>query len=148
MRAKCKRAAIGIAVAVFWLGVWSLVCFVANKNLLMPLPYPWDVAVSLWSLLGRGVFWMDVGMSLLRILAGFLMAVISGALLALLTARFRLLHVLLLPVLSVVRSVPVASFIFLAFLWISSDAMPTFIAFLMVVPIVYSNLYEGFNNVD
>jgi len=145
---KCPKWLTWLAVAAFWLSVWTLGCFVANRSLLMPLPYPWDVAKSLWHLLGDGVFWADVGMSLLRILVGFVTAVVVGVVLAVLTTLFRVLHTLFSPVLSAVRAVPVASFIFLAFLWIAADWMPVFIAFLMVVPLVWENVRQGILSTD
>lgn len=143
-----KKSFIGLAVAVFWLAIWVLCAFLANQRLLMPLPYPWDVAVSLWELLGQGDFWADVGMSLLRIMTGFFAAVVVGIGLALLTTRFCVLNALFSPILSAVRAVPVASFIFLAFLWIAADRMPTFIAFLMVTPLVWENVRQGILNTD
>lgn len=143
-----KKVFTGVAVAVFWLAVWALGAFVANQNLLMPLPYPWDVAISLWELLGIGSFWADVGMSLLRIVTGFSLAVATGVVLAMLTTRFRVVNTLFSPILSVIRAVPVASFIFLAFLWIAADHMPTFIAFLMVVPLVWENVRQGILTTD
>lgn len=143
MCSKLRKLIVGLAVAVFWLAVWALGAFAANRSLLMPLPYPWDVAAALWALLGRVAFWTDVGMSLVRIVAGFLLAAVTGVTLAVLTTRFHLLHTLFSPVLSVIRAVPVASFIFLAFLWIAADGMPTFIAFLMVMPLVWENVRRG-----
>lgn len=148
MCSKIAKALSVPAVILFWLGIWHLVCAIANTHLLMPLPYPWDVAVSLWSLLGRGTFWADIGMSLLRILIGFVAAAVGGVVLAVLTTRFRLVHTLLAPVLSVMRAVPVASFIFLAFLWIAADVMPAFIAFLMVLPLVWENVRQGILRTD
>jgi len=142
------RFGIGLAVTAFWLGVWSLVCVLANRTLLMPLPYPWDVAVALGGLVRQSDFWADVAFSLLRILLGFSAAVVVGTALAVLTVRFRLLHTLFAPMLSVIRSVPVASFIFLAFLWIAPGAMPTFIAFLMVLPLVWENVRRGIVQTD
>lgn len=140
---KLRKTGVRVAVAAFWLALWALGAFAANRSLLMPLPYPWDVAVSLWGLLGRGSFWLDAGMSLFRILTGFSMAAVSGVGLAVLTTRFRVLDRVFSPVLSMIRAVPVASFIFLAFLWIPADGMPVFIAFLMVVPLVWENVRQG-----
>ncbi len=148
MCSNLRRTVTALAVAVFWLAVWSAGCYFANRSLLMPLPYPWDVVRSLFDLMGRGLFWLDVGMSLLRILFGYVAAVLTGVLLAVLTTRYRLMHTLFSPLLSTIRAVPVASFIFLAFLWIAADRMPTFIAFLMVVPLVWENVRQGIMNTD
>lgn len=145
---KCRKLLTGIAVALFWLAVWAFGAFLANRSLMMPLPYPWDVAISLWRLLGDGVFWTDVGISLLRILTGYITAVVTGVLLAMLTTRFRLMDALFAPILSVIRAAPVASFIFLAFLWIAADWMPIFISFLMVVPLVWENVRQGIRSTD
>ena len=81
---------ISAAVVLFWLGIWSQVCYIANRNLLMPLPYPSDVAASLKDLVTRADFWLDVGISLLRIVIGFILAVLCGAGLAIITTRSRL----------------------------------------------------------
>ena len=143
-----RRIGVGFAVTIFWLGVWTLVCLLANQTLLMPLPYPWDVAIALGNLVCRSDFWADVAYSLFRIVLGFVMAVCAGSGLAILTVRLRWLHTLFAPMLSVIRAVPVASFIFLAFLWIAPDAMPTFIAFLMVLPLVWENVRQGIVQTD
>lgn len=66
------------AAAVFWLAVWQLVAAVANRTLLIPVPTPLDTAAALWRFAGQGSFYLTVGASLLRILAGFLSALIVG----------------------------------------------------------------------
>lgn len=137
-----------VAVATFWLAIWSVLCYLANRTLLLPLPYPWDVAQALWCLMGDMAFWTVVGTSLLRIVTGFLMALLAGVVLAMLTTRFSVLHALFSPLLSVVRAAPVASFIFVAFLWIKAEQMPAFIAFLMVLPLVWGNVRQGILNTD
>ena len=148
MQAKLLRVLQGIAVAVFWLVVWAVVCYFVNLKLLLPLPYPWDVAEALWRLMGESSFWVVVGTSLLRIVIGFTLALVLGVVLAMLTTRFSILHALLSPILSVVRAAPVASFIFVAFLWIQAEEMPAFIAFLMVVPLVWENVRQGILHTD
>ena len=148
MRDKLWRLLRGVAVAVFWLAVWSVGCYLANRRLLMPLPYPWDVAKVLWQLVGERDFWTAVGMSLLRVAAGFAVALAAGVTLAMLTTRFSVVHTLFAPILSVVKATPVASFILLAFLWIRAERMPTFIAFLMVIPLVWENVRQGILHTD
>lgn len=148
MRDKLLRILRWTTVAAFWLAVWSGVCYAANRSLLLPLPYPWDVAKALWRLMGEAPFWTVVGTSLLRIVTGFSAALLVGIALAMLTTRFSVLNALIAPVLSIVRAAPVASFIFVAFLWIRAEDMPTCIAFLMVVPLVWENVRQGILRTD
>lgn len=137
-----------LMVAAFWLIVWSVICWLANRNLLLALPYPWDVASALWRLIGESRFWFVVGISLMRVIVGFVSAALFGVLLAMLTTRFEIAHALISPILSIVRAAPVASFIFVAFLWIRSENMPVFIAFLMVLPLVWENVRQGVIQTD
>lgn len=148
MRDKLLHLLRGVAVAIFWLAVWAGGCYLANRTLLIPLPYPWDVAKVLWQLVGEIPFWTAVGMSLLRVVAGFAVALVAGVALAMLTTRFAVVHTLLSPILSVIKATPVASFILLAFLWIRAENMPTFIAFLMVIPLVWENVRQGVLHTD
>ena len=68
--------------------------------------------------------------------------------LAVLTVRFRAADVLLSPLLKIVRAAPVASFIILALVWIRTNTLPAFIAFLMVVPVVWGNVEKGIRETD
>lgn len=145
---KLRRPLVAVAVTAFWLSMWCLGCYWANQSLLLPLPYPWDVAKTLWHLMGQTDFWLVVLRSLWRILSGFVMAVAVGIGLAVLTTRFPLVHAVFSPVLSLIRAVPVASFIFLAFLWMRAQTLPSFIAFLMVVPLVWENVRQGILHTD
>ena len=148
MRSKLLRGVRVVAVAVFWMAVWVVGCYLANRTLFLPLPYPWDMAKVLWRLVGEPMFWSVVGTSLLRVVTGFSMALLVGVVLAMLTTRFAIMHTLFSPILSVVKAAPVASFIFVAFLWIKTERMPAFIAFLMVVPLVWENVRQGILNTD
>ena len=85
---------------------------------------------------------------MLRIVTGFVLALVVGVVLAMLTTRFSTLHVLFSPLMAVIKAAPVASFIFVAFLWIRAPRMPVFIAFLMVVPLVWENIRQGVLHTD
>lgn len=79
---------------------------------------------------------------------GFLAAVAAGSVLAVLTVRFAVCRWLFTPLLKIVRAAPVASFIILALVWIRSSQLPAFIAFLMVVPVVWGNVEKGLREID
>ena len=67
---------------------------------------------------------------------------------AVLSARFRVFRDIFAPVLHLIRAVPVASFIILALVWIKSAYLSVFISFLMVLPMIWSNVENGILNLD
>lgn len=135
-----------IGAVVLILGLWQAAAMLVKQNLL--LCSPWDVLVRLFSLIREGSFWAAVGFSLSRILLGFLSAFLLGILLAVLAGRFPLAETLLRPFVVSVKSIPVASFIIIALIWLSARQLSTFISFLMVFPVIYSNMLAGLKAVD
>ena len=47
-----------------------------------------------------------------------------------------------------IKSVPVASFIVICLIWLSSARLSVFISFLMVLPVMYSNVLHGIKSAD
>lgn len=141
-----KPALRVLLAAVFWAAVWQIAASGIGLNLLLPGPV--QVVKALSVLGGEGRFWGMVCLSLLRILLGFLMGLLFGFLLAVGTYFVPVLDLLLTPAIRVVRASPVTSFILLCMLWLKSSFVPAFIAALMVMPIVWENVTQGFKNTD
>ncbi len=141
-----KSIGLALLIAAFWLVVWQVASQFVNQALLLPSPATvWD---AFCRLIGQPLFWKAVQLSLLRIAGGFLSAMLVGMVLAWLTARFTLIRALFAPVLHIIRAAPVASFIILTLVWIKRDDIPTFIAFLMVLPIAWVNTEQGIRETD
>lgn len=135
------------ALAVlFWFGVWWAAAAALDRPLLLPAPAA--VFVRLGSLIRLPEFWSILGISILRIMVGILSAIMLGTALAVLTCRFSLLDALLSPLLTVVKSTPVASFIILMLIWIGRDQVPAVISGLMVLPVMWNNVAAGIRGVD
>ncbi|MDE7185485.1 MAG: ABC transporter permease subunit, partial [Lachnospiraceae bacterium] len=98
--------------------------------------------------IGTVIFWKAIFFTLSRIALGFFLAVLAGSALAGLSSRFCRVHELAAPLMLTVKSVPVASFIILALIWFSSRNLSVLISFLMVLPIIYTNVLGGIRNVD
>ena len=143
---KAKKWLLWGGLAAFWLLAWALCSRLVAQELL--LPSPWQVLRTLGQLWRTAAFWRSVAGSLVRVLLGFLAAVAVGSLFAVLTTRVHAAHALLSPILHIVRAAPVASFIILAYVWLRVQLLPAFIAFLMVVPIVWGNVCEGIAQTD
>ena len=133
------------AVAV-WLLLWQLASMAVGLPLLLPSPLA--VLLRLGQLCTGADFWLTVASSLLRILLGFLLGVLFGTALAGLCWRFRLVDALARPLLGVLKSTPVASFIILALVWVKTTWLATVISFIMVLPLIYANVREGIDSAD
>ncbi|HOF94115.1 MAG TPA: ABC transporter permease subunit [Clostridia bacterium] len=136
----------GLGIALFWLGTWQLASLAIGS--LFILPSPLETAFSLFRLAQQGSFWVSAFYSLLRILAGYLAAVLFGMLLGLISAALPFANALLKPLRSIMKATPVASIILLVVLWIHSNYVPTFTAFVMVLPLIWANVQEGIRATD
>ncbi len=68
--------------------------------------------------------------------------------LAALSAVSRTVKALISPLMRLLKAVPVASFIILALLWIKSANLSVLISFVMVLPVIYTNVLQGIESAD
>ena len=142
---KPKRTIRLWSVAV-WLLIWHGLSVYIGHHILLVSPV--SVVVRLSQLALESGFWKSILFSFQRITAGFLLATISGVVFAALAARFRRVEEFLAPVILFAKATPVASFIILALIWVSSRNLSVVISFLMVLPIIYTNVLNGIRSVD
>lgn len=141
-----KRILKAVLIFAFWIAVWQVIALAVGMEILIPTPLKTLQTVILLSKTVR--FWRAVAVSVVRILAGYFLGIIAGLAGALLSCNFKLFRDLTAPVLRLIRAVPVASFIILALVWIKSGALPVFICFLMVLPMVWDNVQNSLLTVD
>lgn len=141
-----ERREIRIWAVVFWLLVWQLGSMAIDSEILLVSPAA--VLLRLLQLMREVSFWRSIGYSVLRIAGGFLLALLAGCLLAALSSRSARIRELLAPVVLVMKTIPVASFIILALIWFSSQNLAIFISFLMVFPVIYTNVQSGIVETD
>lgn len=141
--AKLIIALVSIAV---WLGIWHFFSERVGQELLLPSPRA--VFGRLFELIHQNDFWIQTFGSLGRILTGFGIALAVGCVLSVLMFLSDIFDQFMRPFLTVVKATPIPSFIILALVWMKSDKMPVFITFLMVLPVICSNLTEGLRGVD
>ena len=135
------RRTIRAWAVLFWLLLWQAGAMAIDQRIILVSPL--TVLARLTELVPTLDFWGAIGYSLVRITAGFLLGVAAGTLLAALSARFRRVEELLAPALLAIKSIPVASFIILALILFSSKNLAVLISFLIVLPVLYTNLLSG-----
>ena len=131
---------------VLALSVWQAASWAVGSALLLPGPV--TGLGRLCALAVTAAFRRAVAFSFCRIAGGFALALVLAFVLALAAGRWPVVEVLLRPYVLAIKAVPVASFIILALIWMRTSALPLFISFLMVFPILYTNVLAGLRSAD
>lgn len=141
-----RRFARKAGIIAFWLAIWQLLDVIIDNRLVLAGPI--RVAQALVEQIGQPDFWVICGASFGRIALGFLLSFVVGFLLALVSCRHRLFRDFVDPIISLLRTIPVASFIILLLIWVGNQALTVFLAFFIVLPLIYTNMVTGFESVD
>ncbi len=141
-----KRIIEKFAAVVFALVVWQVAAMLIGERLFLVTPI--TVVKRLFSLLTEADFFSTITFSFLRIVLGFFLGFIIGIFMAILAGRFRIFKIIFWPYMVTIKSVPVASFIILCLIWLTSSTLSVFISFLMVLPVIYTNILQGLETTD
>lgn len=146
VKSKYKRLIPRLGAALFWLAAWQGLSMLIGQEILLVSPV---VAMrTLWRLMGTADFYRAVLSSFGRILLGFALATAAGVALSVLSGVFSPVKTLVEPLMHVIKATPVASFVILALIFIRARNLSVFISFLMVLPIMYTNLTAGIAAAD
>lgn len=145
---KIKKYFLAAGSFIFWTLLWHIGAGFANQKLLFRIPLPYETLKEFLLCLKEENFWLAVGNSLQNIISGFIFAILFGLIFGLLSGNSTIFRIFTSPISRLIRSVPVAAFIVLAWLWLPSSVIPSFIAFLMVFPIVWIQVENGLLSVD
>jgi len=96
---------------------WSVLSYLGLVSPVF-LPTPTQVLAALREMLGSGNLLADLGVSLYRVLMGFLLSVLLGVPLGLLMGTFKGVEALTEPLVDLIRYMPASAFIPLIMLWI------------------------------
>ncbi len=144
---KQNKDRLGKSLAVlFALLVWQTAAVAVDQSIL--LVSPTDVALRMTTIWQVDGFASSIWFSFYHIAGGFLLALVSGILLAALSGRFKWVETALWPFMITVKTVPVASFVVICLIWLSAQNLSVFISFLIVLPVVYGNVLQGIKSED
>lgn len=135
-----------IAAIIVAILLWQLLAMKLDQKLLLAAPV--DVAKTLGVLVKSQEFYSAVAYSMGRILFGLLIGAAVGTACALLAGRWHFMEVFFWPYFSAMKATPVASVVILCLVWLSSRRLSVFIVFLVVTPVIYTNILAGIKNLD
>lgn len=140
-KSRGKTLLTRFGVFLFWIALWQIAAMVVDLELILPSPL--TCLKTLIALLPTKKLWLAVGGTLGRIFIGYAIGCVFGILLGATAYFVPVAGEFIKPLMTVVKSTPVSSFILLAILWMSPNSVPMLIAALMVTPIVFGNVLTG-----
>lgn len=123
---------------------WQLLSWQMAQPQLIP-SFP-DLIRALLRLVYTPGFLVSIGTTCLRACVGLLLSLAAASITAFLLNRSEGIRFLFMPWLSLLRSVPVISFILLALIFLNPEMIPLLIAFLTMYPLLTENLLKGLMN--
>lgn len=138
---------IPISISILFIGLtWQLIAIeISFPAILPPIDY---LLRELGLILIKPDFIQNVGITILRGIIGFCFAFILSLSLSITAGFNHFFKSFMQPILVVLRSIPVISFVLLAILWFSPTQLPIFIALLTMFPILYQNILTGLEQTD
>lgn len=126
--------------------IWHLFSKLQGNNYLLP-----DIKSTfsaLFDIVRSEDFFKTVLSTVLRVLLGLSLGVLFGIALAVVSHSSDAVRTMISPVISIIKSTPVASFIVILWIKMSGNELAIFIAFLMVLPIIWQNILDGYDSID
>ncbi|MDO4266261.1 MAG: ABC transporter permease subunit [Eubacteriales bacterium] len=142
-----KKVLKNTGIALFWLLLWQLAAVLLDNDILLVGPV--RMLRVLVSMMRERAFYAAVASSLLRIGSGFLLAACAGVLFGAAASFCPFLASLLMPPVALMKSIPVASFVILAIIWLGgTQNLSVFVSFVVVFPMVYLSTISGIASTD
>ncbi len=143
---KVIRILSPILVFLFWLSVWWIFSLIVGDPYFLPSPV--DTLRELVNLLAKPSFYTVVLFSLFRVVAGLTLGITVGMSLAFVAHYIPVIKKLVSPAISIVKAMPVATFILILWITLRGSKLTIFIGFIMVMPIIYQNVVSGLASMD
>ena len=112
------------------------------------LPAPEKIIVDFANLISSSSFYVALSSTLLRGFVGFGIAFLLGAIIGIPAGIFNPVNDFFNPIIVILRSTPVITFILLALIWFGPDNVPVFIAILTMFPLICKGFISGIKNTD
>ena len=134
-----------VLLAWYLLTVYRVDFYVRFGN----IPTPVEVWHSIVGVSHSSRFLTDIGISLRRVLLGFLGATVTGTLIGILVGRYRIFRSLTMPAMEVFRPIPAIAWVPMAImLWPSNEVSIVFITFIGAFFPILINTIHGVEQID
>lgn len=129
-------------ISIFVIGlVWVVASIVIDNEFILPNLN--DVGLHMLQQLGSASFYSSIVYTLMRMLLGFVFALVIGVVLGFASGMIVALQDYLSPLVSMIKSIPNVSYIIIILLWFSSTTSVVIVVFLIIFPMFYEASKSG-----
>ncbi len=134
-----------IGVLIVFL-LWFLFYIIVANNYLIPSPIL--VIKESFKNLFNAEFYAHLSTTVLRVIASIFIALLLGVLFAIISSLSPAFENLVLPIISIIRSLPVLAVLLIILVFVIRTLAPIVVCVLSILPIVYSQTLNYLNSVD
>ncbi|GAA0181861.1 ABC transporter permease subunit [Clostridium sediminicola] len=143
---KFKDKIFSLLVFLGTIILWKITSVIVGKDIIIPSPE--KTLLRMIEIIKEKDFAIIVFSTIFRTLLSFFLSLILALSFGILSSVYKRIYLIINPIVSIIRSTPTMAIILLALIWLGGEKSPIFIGFIVVFPILYSNVMEGFKNVD
>ena len=128
------------------LALWDIIAAAINDGYFMPSVR--DTASALVKIVASGQFIRVLFTAFFRVISGLILGIIFGVIIATICHKYEIVNTILSPIISIMKATPVACIIVLLWIRLNYTEIAIFVVVLMVLPIVWQNVYDAFKSID
>lgn len=126
--------------------IWQIASMIIGSEVVLPSPYL--TFKGLIEVIKSSDFLKIILSTLGRTFISFMLALITALFLGITSAFNKYVYNFMIPVLTVMRSLPTIGFIILALIWLSQSSAPILVGFVMSFPIFFDAIIGSILNLD
>jgi len=126
--------------------VWDRISHIVGAEVLLPTPA--QTFRELLRILNSGTYWQAVINTIIRSTIGFFFTLFAASVFAVLASLWKPLFYLFEQLVLIAKAAPPISIALLALIWLGSERSPVLVGFLVIFPIIYTNIITGVSDVD
>lgn len=132
---------------LFILVIWGSISYFFDDNQII-FPSIYKVFNEFIVLLSKEYTYKCIFYSLYRLFIGFIISFVISLIIGTISAISRSFKFFIRPLITIMKSIPTVSLVFLFLVLVGAKNSPIFIVFLICFPIIYESVVSGYENID
>lgn len=131
---------------IIFLITWEIIYKILENSLIFPSIF--DIYKALVDIIFQPNFFIIIFRTLFRLFISLIFSTFFSLLLGTLSFKYKVIDILLFPIISFLKAVPTIAIIILVLIWSDIDKVPMIVGFLILFPILYEQIFSGIENTD